>query len=154
MNDFDVITHFFERLFEYPTFKLAAGLVASLLQFCFGPWRDTYATMLLFVIFDTITGLWCARSNKDIIPNSYNLRRMFCKIAIYMIVLSMIYRITLNPVILVCRSTIEVAILGTELISVGENIEKICNLKGWNPSVISSVLKFFRGKVKAQEDAK
>lgn len=154
MTGFEIIKHYIEKLFEYPAAKIIAGLLAATLQFCFGPWRDTYGTMFLFVAFDTITGLWYARINKEIIPNSYNLRRMFCKIAIYLIVLSMIYRITLNPIVLICRSTIEFAILGTEVISVGENAEKIFILMGWNTSLISTFLKIFRGKVKALEDGK
>lgn len=132
MEDWQVVTHFIRRITEFPIVKAIIGIFIWLLHLFWGEsFRPVYGGVMLLWVVDTITGLYYARLNPEIKPESRRMYHGLVKLMIYFALLAIGHQLSLIAITLFVQGIIEGFIVLTEGYSVLENLQKIGQLHQW-----------------------
>jgi phage-related holin len=154
LSDWEVVKHFFERLFECPAIKVLTGFFIWLIRLLFGSVvRPAYAAVAVLWLFDTATGYYHAWKNPKVIPESRRMYHGCVKLLVYFGLLMVGYQLgqTKYEVAVLIETVIEIAIMLTEGKSIVENLKKIAELKGKKIPVLDMVENLLQGKLNELE---
>jgi phage-related holin len=147
-KEWEIIRHFFERLGEYPAWKLLAGFLIGLIKLMYGPvMRPAYGIVIMLWLADTGTGYYYAWRNPAVVPESRRIYHGLVKLCVYYFLLYLGYQCGQIVLTAFLQGIIEGAIILTEGYSILENIDKITALKGINIPILKSTTRALRGKL-------
>jgi hypothetical protein len=148
MNDFEIIKHYLGHLWQYPVWKLTAGLFVGFIKLLYGPvLRPAYGIVILLWLADAVTGYYYAWKNPVVIPESRRMYHGLVKLWIYYFLLFLGYQCGRIVLTAFLQGIIESAIVLTEGYSILENMEKIVALKGMEIPVLKTVMRCLKGKI-------
>ncbi len=142
-----MILYCLKRIYEFPVWKLLAGIFLWILTLCFGPFRAAYSAIGIAVVTDFATGYYYARADPNLLPDSRRLYHGLVKIGIYLVLLILAYQCSKVELAYGVQALIEAGIFFTEFISIGENLQKIAKLKGKTWPIVDLVMNVLRGKM-------
>jgi phage-related holin len=152
LSEFDAVLHFFKRLFDAP---LAKGILAAILaiaRVCLGAtMRPAYTAILVLWLADWATGTIRAWVDPDDTIKSRRWYHALIKLWLYLILMLVGYQVSRIEIIFVgaaLQSVIEGAVIGTEALSVCENLDLLGKLAGIDIPIIAQLVQFLRGKQK------
>lgn len=147
MDDKELIVHFFERLYEFPTVKITCGIFLWLVKILFGSlFRPVYGVMICLWLVDTITGFYYVWTNPALKPESRKMYHGLVKLAIYLFLLFLGHQCGLVEMTVVIQTIIESFIMLTESYSIIENLDKIAKLKEVNILFLTRIMSAIQGK--------
>ena len=125
----------------------SVAFIGSILQALFGAWSDAYATLLILMVIDYITGISAAYINPNMKLDSGKCRMGALKKVIILLVIATVYRIDLIGHTM-AKDVVLLFFIGTEGLSILENAAN-CGLPV--PEKIKNTLAQFTG---AQDTSK
>jgi phage-related holin len=147
-QEWDIFTHFIQKLAENPAWKILAGFFIGLVKLMYGPvMRPAYGAVIILWFLDTVTGYYYAWKNPAIVPESRRMYHGLVKLCLYYFLLFLGYQCGQIMLTAILQGIIEGAILLTEGYSILENIEKTTELKGMEIPLVKTVMKLLKGKM-------
>jgi phage-related holin len=156
LSEFDAVLHFFKRLFDAP---LAKGILAAILaiaRVCLGAtMRSAYTAIAVLWLADWATGTIRAWADPHDTVKSRRWYHALIKLLLYLGLLLVGHQVSRIDVIFVgtaLQSVVEGSIIGTEALSVCENLDLLGKLAGVDLPIIAQIVRFLKGKQKMKLD--
>lgn len=147
MDDKELIVHFFQRLYEFPTVKITCGIFLWLVKILFGSiFRPVYGAIICLWLVDTLTGFYYVWTNPTLKPESRKMYHGLVKLAIYLFLLFLGHQCSLVEMTVFIQPIIESFIMLTESYSIIENLDKIAKLKEVNVLFLTRIMSVIQGK--------